>query len=75
MPDAADRATKCRARAEQCRAQADLSNREAAKEEYLKIAEQWLTLAREIEEIERMRVFVGTAGRGLDKPVSGQTNT
>jgi hypothetical protein len=39
------------------------------KQEFLKVAEQWETLAREIEDIERMRVFTMTTGRAQNPPL------
>ena len=59
-----DRARKCRARSEQCRAWAELSRHAWAKEEFLKVAAQWSSLADEIEEIERMRAFAKAARQG-----------
>ena len=69
MSAATDRAKKCRAHAEQCRAWSDLAQSKVIKQEFLKVAEQWETLAREIEDIERMRVFTMTAGRAQNPPL------
>jgi hypothetical protein len=61
MLEVANRAKRCRAHAEQCRAWADLSTRQAVKDEFMERAKQWLKLARDVEEIERMLIFVGDA--------------
>jgi hypothetical protein len=63
MSAATNRVKKCRAHAEQCRAWSELATSEATRKEFLKVAGQWETLAREIDDIERMRVFTITAGR------------
>jgi hypothetical protein len=57
MSTATNRAKKCRAYAEQCRACSELATSEATRKKFLKAAGQWETLAREIDDIERMRVF------------------
>jgi hypothetical protein len=61
MPDMSARVQSCRAHADQCRARAALTDDEHVQDDFLRLAEQWSKLAREIEEIEQMRTFVGNA--------------
>jgi hypothetical protein len=63
MASASERAKLCRAHAEQCRADAELDISEEARNDFLKLARQWDQLARQIEAIEEMRVFLASAGR------------
>jgi len=44
-----------------------LATHHANKREFMKVAEQWEKLAQEIEEIERIRIFVPDAD-GLTRP-------
>jgi len=67
MSEATVRARNCRLHAEQCRAWSDLATHHANKREFMKVAEQWEKLAQEIEEIERIRIFVPDAD-GLTRP-------
>jgi hypothetical protein len=60
MTTAGDRIQKCWAHAHQCRARADLSRNKKAKVEFVKLAEEWETLAIEIAAIERSKAFVAT---------------
>ena len=61
MSEATVRARNCRAHAEQCRAWSDLATHQGHRHEFMKVAEQWDQLAQEIEEIERIRIFVPKA--------------
>ena len=61
MSEATVRARNCRLHAEQCRAWSDLATHLANKHKFMKVAEQWDRLAQEIEEIERIRIFVPEA--------------
>jgi hypothetical protein len=48
-----------------------LAQSKVIKQEFLKVAKQWETLAREIEDIERMRVFTVAAGRAQNPTTLG----
>ena len=61
MSEATVRARNCRVHAEQCRVWSDLATHLANKHKFMKVAEQWDRLAQEIEEIERIRIFVPEA--------------
>ena len=63
MSEATNRAERCRKRAEHCRALADRATRQASKDEFINVTAQWDELAREIEDIERVREFVSAAER------------
>ena len=67
MSEATVRARNCRVHAEQCRVWSDLATHLANKHKFMKVAEQWDRLAQEIEEIERIRIFVPDAD-GLTRP-------
>lgn len=71
MSAATTRAKKYRAHAEQCRAWSDLSQSKVIKQQFLKTALQWENLAREIEDIERMRIFTMTGGGPVVRPFKG----
>lgn len=67
MSEATDRAKRCRARAQRCRASAALTSHDAAKEAFTQIANEWDSLAVEIEQIEIMRKFTDAAERAVSK--------
>jgi hypothetical protein len=73
MTDIIGRIRKYRDHAEQCRVEADLALHEAAKEAFMRMAEQWEMLAKETQQIERMEIFVQSAERACGSPIEFAT--
>lgn len=67
MSEATDRANRCRTHAAQWRVWAELAVHKAAKEGFTQVADEWASLAGEIEQIEIMRKFTYAAERAASK--------